>query len=41
MADYSDGEVKGSCGCIVLAIIAIIVSVILRTYVFTPTGWGF
>jgi hypothetical protein len=41
MSPYSDDEAKVSCGCVVLGIIAIIVVVILRTYVFTPTGWGF
>lgn len=41
MSNYSDDEAKVTCGCIVVAIIVIIILAFVRRYVLTPTGWGF
>jgi hypothetical protein len=37
----SNGEAKVTCGCIALAVAALIALVAFRYYVLTPSGWGF
>jgi hypothetical protein len=41
MKPYNDDEAKVTLGCIVLAIVGVIVFAVIRRFLLTPGGWGF